>query len=152
MRPVGYFVVAFLLFGGSLFLGMPDAPSGIDSFQVVAGSQVQAETLNHLLQDMQNVARAESLDPQQRAEIKALLSQTRLLRQKLHNSPDEAFQFRHRKQLQEIKLRFEAIKNALPPRPVIKKQPTAIVLSPAPSPNYRRGQSSRVVAIFSGKS
>ena len=69
------------------------------------------------------MARAESLDPQQRAEIKSLLSQTHLLRQKLHNSPGGSFQARHRKQLQEIKLRFDAIKNALPPRPVIKNSP-----------------------------
>jgi hypothetical protein len=152
MRPVEYSVMAVLLFWGSMFLPMPDAPSGIDSVQIVASSQGQAETLNQLLQDLQDVARVESLDPQQRAEIKSLLSQTRLLLQQLQDSPAGFFQPRHRKQLQEIKLRFDAIKNALPTRPVIRKQPTAIVLSPAPSPNFGWVQSSGMVAAFPGKS
>jgi hypothetical protein len=127
MRPLGYSMMAFLLLGGSVMLPISDAPSGIHSYQMVAGSPIQAEALHQLAQDMQDLAKTGSLDPQQRAEIKSLLSQTRLLQQKLDNSPDGFFQPRHRKQLQEIKFRFNAIKNALPPRPVIRKQPTAIV-------------------------
>ncbi len=84
--------------------------------------------MTRLLQDMQELTKVSSLNPEQRAEIKSLMSQTRLLRQKLNNSSPDSFQPRHRKQLQEIKLRLDAIKNALPPRPIqIKKYRTAVV-------------------------
>jgi hypothetical protein len=133
MRPLGYAMIALLLFGGSVLLPRSDAPSENYPYQMAVGSRMQAETLNQLVQDMQDLAKTGSLDPQQRAEIKSLLSQTRLLQQKLNNSPDGAFQPHHHKQLQEIKLRFDAIKNALPPRPVIRKLPTAIVRGAAAS-------------------
>ena len=138
MKPLGYNVMAVLLFFGLLIPPLPEASRQIDSFLLTSGSQVQEETLNRLVLDMQDLALEKSLDPEQRAEIKSLVSQTRLLRQKLTNSPGGSLPLHHQKQLQEIKLRFDAIKNTLPPRPVhIKKQPTAIALSPAPAPASR---------------
>ena len=142
MRPLWYLLMAFLLFFGILIPPTPEASRPIDSFQLTSGSQVQEETLNQLLQDMQDLAREKSLNPEQRAEIKSLVSQTRLLRQKLNNSSGGSLPLYHQKQLQEIRLRFDAIKNTLPPRPVnIKKPPIALALSPAPSPGSRCAQS-----------
>jgi hypothetical protein len=114
MRPQGYFVIALVLFFGSLVLLMPDAPYGDDSLQLTSGSQVQAEILTRLLQDMQQLSKLSSLNPEQRAEIRSLMSQTRLLRQKLNDASSDSFQPRHRKQLQDIQLRLDAIKDALP--------------------------------------
>ena len=54
MRPVGYSVMAVLFSGQACFWPCLMLPSGIDSFQMVSGSQVQTETLNQLLQDMQD--------------------------------------------------------------------------------------------------
>ena len=129
MRPHGYCVMGLVLFFGSLvLLPMPGIPNEIETLQLASGSQAQAETLTQLLQDMQELAQVSSLSPEQRAEIRSLMSQTRLLRQKLDSYSPNSFQPRHRKQLQEIKLRLDAIKNALPPRPLnIKKCRTAIV-------------------------
>ena len=142
MRPLWYLLMAFLLFFGILLPPMPEASRPIDSFLLTSGSQVQEETLNQLLQDMQDLAREKSLNPEQRAEIKSLVSQTRLLRQKLNNSSGGSLPLYHQKQLQEIRLRFDAIKNTLPPRPVnIKKPPIALALSPAPSPDSCYAQS-----------
>ena len=128
MRPHGYFPMALVIFFGSMVLLMPEASNGNHSLQLTSGSQVQAEILTNLLQEMQALAKMSSLNPEQRAEIKSLISQTRLLHQKLLESSPDSYQSRHRKQLQEIKLRLEAIKNALPPRPLnIKQYRTAVV-------------------------
>jgi hypothetical protein len=128
MRPHGYFPMALVIFFGSMVLLMPEASNGNHSLQSTSGSQVQAEILTNLLQEMQALAKMSSLNPEQRAEIKSLISQTRLLHQKLHESPPDSFQPHHLKQLQDIKLRLDAIKNALPPRPLnIRQYRTAIV-------------------------
>jgi len=49
---------------------------------------------------MQELAGENSLNPEQRAEIKSLVSQTRLLRQKLKNSSSGSLPLYHQKQLQ----------------------------------------------------
>jgi hypothetical protein len=142
MRPLWYLLMAFLLFFGILLPPTPEASRPIDSFRLTSGSQVQGEILNRLLQDMQELAGENSLKPKQRAEIKSLVSQTRLLRQKLNNSSSGSLPLYHQKQLQKIRLRFDAIKNTLPPRPVnIKKPPIALALSPAASPDSWCAQS-----------
>jgi hypothetical protein len=135
MRPVGYYLLALLF---CILLYMPavsDASRPIVSFQMTSGTQIQEEMLNRLLRDMQELTRENALKPEQRAEIKSLLSRTRLLRQKLQNSHSGSFPSHHQKQLQEIKLRLDAIKNSLPPRPLhIEKQPTAVAWTPVSSP------------------
>jgi uncharacterized protein (DUF885 family) len=120
--------MALIFLGGSLVLPLPEAQAVNGSLQLTSGSQVQAENLTRLLQELQELAQSSCLNPEQRAEIKSLMSQARHLRQKFHDSSPDSFQLRHRRQLQDIKLRLDAIKNTLPPRPLnIKRYRSAIV-------------------------